>query len=169
MLVEGISGDFDYFYLNNSFDHKTLYTICKNTEILSPDTSGNENSLLPEKQHCFENSRDSENVCSIATFSLVRHQNCSNVEKVAHDRLFLQSSDVQKTTEGLLLQWRWWDESCYGNVLLINCVVVFSLFVGFIDQILCVRFRNSIFLGFAVLQLTLRANKDRSTSILRLQ
>lgn len=69
MLVEGISGDFDYYYLNNSFDRKTLYTICKNTESLSPDTSGNENSLLPEKQHCFENSRDSENVSSIATLS----------------------------------------------------------------------------------------------------
>lgn len=46
-----------------------MYTICKNTDILSPETSGNENSLLPEKQHCFENSRDSENVSSIDTFS----------------------------------------------------------------------------------------------------
>lgn len=104
MLVAGISGDFDYFYLNNLFDRKTLYTICKNAEILSPDTSENENSLFPEKQHCFENSRDSENVSSIATFSLVRHQSCSNAENVAYDRLCLQSSDVEKTTEGLLLQ-----------------------------------------------------------------
>lgn len=132
--------------------------MCKNAEIQSfshPIPVKMQIACYWKSNIVLSNSSDTENVSSIALlFSYVPKTTLMLNECMRY--ICLPSSDVQKTDDT-------------SHFLPINIVVVFTLFIGFPDQILSVLFRSSIFLGFTVLQLTLRAEKHRTTSILRLQ